>query len=306
MNKQDDIKTSQNTDISKSQRKKAPWHTAYAYTGGASYNLLPEKLPDQDPPTSFAVCDRFSSRTAVIAEGNTLRWKRPFRKDQVFSAYDIAGVVLGPSHGSNVIYDKHDQILAKFAASMEHADLLFLWLLRRNIPIDNLPDDWRLPETEKITSSKAENPIFQRSFTLRLKRSARIGFAGIGVFLLVLGILLRLVTGLFPLQTTAEWWAVVILELAALVMGIVCLRIGTMCQVTIDGEHMRVVSRLGRTKEFSVREISSVSRSMGWIILYDREWKPLAKLDSSLEHLDVLQEYLTFYGVDPSGHTLYR
>ena len=44
---------------------------------------------------------------------------------------------------------------------------------------------------------------------------------------------------------------------------------------------MRVVSRFGRAAEFSVRDVSSVSRSLGWIVLYDREFRTLAKVDSS-------------------------
>ena len=65
----------------------------------------------------------------------------------------------------------------------------------------------------------------------------------------------------------------------------------------VDGEQMRVVSRFGRAAEFSVREVSFVSRSMGWIVLYDREFKTLAKIDSCLENLDMLKEYLVFYGI---------
>ncbi|MDE7430392.1 MAG: hypothetical protein K2N34_00500 [Lachnospiraceae bacterium] len=47
----------------------------------------------------------------------------------------------------------------------------------------------------------------------------------------------------------------------------------------------------------SCREVSSVSRSLGWIVLYDREFKTLAKIDSYLENLDMLKEYLAFYGI---------
>jgi len=126
--------------------QKAPWHTAYTYSGGALYNLLPEKLPDQNVPVSFTVHSRYSPGTRIIVEGNTLRWIRPLRKDCAFSAHDIAGVVLGPSDGCNVIYDKNYRLLAKFAASMKHADLLFLWLLQRDITMDKAPVGWCFPE----------------------------------------------------------------------------------------------------------------------------------------------------------------
>ena len=38
-----------------------------------------------------------------------------------------------------------------------------------------------------------------------------------------------------------------------------------------------MVSRFGRAIEFSVRDVSSVSRSLGWIVLYDKEFKTLEK-----------------------------
>lgn len=75
----------------------------------------------------------------MIVEGSSIRWKRRLCKDRVFSAHDIAGVVLGPSNGCNVLYDKNYQILARFAGSMKHADLLLAWLLQQDIPIDRAP-----------------------------------------------------------------------------------------------------------------------------------------------------------------------
>lgn len=43
--------------------------------------------------------------------------------------------------------------------------------------------------------------------------------------------------------------------------------------------------------------MSSVSRSLGWIVLYDKEFKTLEKVDSYLEILDRLKGYLAFYGI---------
>ena len=91
--------------------------------------------------------------------------------------------------------------------------------------------------------------------------------------------------------------ALVFLELAEMGMGIVSLRIGKVSRVEVDGEQMRVVSRFGRAAEFSVRDVSSVSRSLGWIVLYDREFKTLAKVDSYLEDMERLKEYMASYGI---------
>jgi len=125
--------------------KKGPWLIAYAGGNGALYNLLPEKLPAKNPPGSFAVHSRFTSGTRIVVEGSSVRQISRLRKDRVFSVHDITGVVLGPSNGCNVLYDKNYQVLAKFAGSMEHADLLFLWLLQWHIPIDKAPAGWCSP-----------------------------------------------------------------------------------------------------------------------------------------------------------------
>lgn len=98
--------------------------------------------------------------------------------------------------------------------------------------------------------------ISHHQFTLRLKRSTRIGFTGIGVFLFLLGLALLMSIDFFALAT-AERWSIAILELAVIAMGIIYLRIGKVCQVKIDGEEIRVVSRFGRAKIFSIRDVAS-------------------------------------------------
>lgn len=276
--------------------KRGPWHVAYAGGNGYSYNLLPEKLPAVNPPAYFALHSRFASGTRLIVEGSSLRWRRLLRKDRMFSVRDIAGVVLGPGNGCNVLYGKDYQVLAKFASSMEHADLMFLWLLQKKVFIVNAPAGWRSPAEDSPEPKPVKSSIPQQQFTLRLKRSARIGFAGMGWFLLLIG-LAPFLAVIFSTVTIAERSALIIVGLVTMGIGIVCLRTGTVCQVEIDGEQVRVVSRFGRTKEFSVKEVSSVSKSLGWIVLYDREFNTLAKIDSYLENLDKLKEYFAFYGI---------
>lgn len=276
--------------------KRGPWYVAYAGGNGAAYNLLPEKLPAKNPPASFAVHSRFGPGTRIIVEGASLRQKNPLRKDRVYSVHDIAGAVLGPSNGCNILYGQNYQVLAKFAGSMEHADLLLVWLLQWSIPIDNAPAGWRCPAESGPDFQPAQSSVSHGQFTLRLKRSVRIGFTGIGWFLLLLGPALFLAIDFSPL-TIPQRLALAVLVLAVTAMGIVYLQIGPLCQVHIDGEQIRAVSRFGRAAEFSVREISSVSRTMGQIVLYDREFNTLAKIDSCLEDFDKLKQYLEFYGI---------
>ncbi len=280
--------------------KRGPWHVAYAGGNGYSYNLLPEKLPAVNPPAYFALHSRFAPGTRLIVEGSSLRWRRRLRKDRVFSIHDIAGVVLGPGNGCNVLYDKNYQVLAKFAGSMEHADLMFLWLLQREIPIVNAPAGWHSPDKDNPEPEPVKSSVLRRQFVLRMKRSTGIGFAVIGCFMLLLGLALFLAVFLLTDVSAlpmVDRCALVFLELAEMGMGIVSLRIGKVSRVEVDGEQMRVVSRFGRAAEFSVRDVSSVSRSLGWIVLYDREFKTLAKVDSCLEDMERLKEYMASYGI---------
>ena len=280
--------------------KRGPWHIAYAGGNGYSYNLLPEKLPNVNPPAYFAVHSRFASGTQVIVEGSRLWWRRRLHKDCVFSVHDIAGVVLGPGNGCNVLYDKNYQVLAKFAGSMEHADLMFLWLLQREIPIVNVPAGWHSPAEASPEPEPVRSSVLQRQFVLRMRRSTGIGFAVIGCFMLLLGLALLLAVFLLTDVSAlpmVDRCALVFLELAEMGMGIISLRIGKVSRVEVDGEQMRVVSRFGRAAEFSVRDVSSVSRSLGWIVLYDREFKTLAKVDSYLEDMERLKEYMASYGI---------
>ena len=153
-----------------------------------------------------------------------------------------------------------------------------------------------LPIIEPEPEAERPSALWQQ-FTLRLKRPARIVFTGIGWLLLLIGAALFLVPD-FSALTMAERTAIVFLELAVMGMGIVCLRIGKIFRVEVDGERMCVVSMLGRAAEFSVRDVFSVSGSLGWIVLYDREFKTLAKVDSSLEDMDRLKGYLASYGIE--------
>ena len=123
-----------------------------------------------------------------------------------------------------------------------------------------------------------------------------MGFTGLGWFLLLIGLAFFLLIDISAL-TKAGRAAILFPELAVMGMGIVCLRMGKACQVEVDGEKMRVVSRFGRAAEFSVRDVSSVSKGAGWIVLYDKEFKTLVKVDSYLEDIDKLKEYLESYGI---------
>ncbi len=134
-----------------------PVYEAGKYAGGLLYNLYPERHPEQAVPWQFSVGRR------LAVEGETLRTTPPVRKSKVFSVRDIAGVVLGGCTGSNVLYDKDYQVLAKFAWSMKGSQLLMQYLLQHQVPIDNFPpqivddgtsDRWQKPRRRRGSRRK--------------------------------------------------------------------------------------------------------------------------------------------------------
>ena len=60
------------------------------------------------------------------------------------------------------------------------------------VPIVNAPDIWHSPAEASPEPEPVMSSALQQQFTLRLKRSARIGFTGIGWFLLLIGVALFL------------------------------------------------------------------------------------------------------------------
>lgn len=112
-----------------------PRYEAGKYAGGLMYNMCPMQLAAQAVPRQFYVGGKLE------VDGARLRTVPALRKGRTFSVGEIAGVVLGRSTGSNVLYDKDHQVLAKFAWSMGNADLLFLYLLEHNVKFDNLPPE---------------------------------------------------------------------------------------------------------------------------------------------------------------------
>ncbi|MCI8811121.1 MAG: hypothetical protein HFF84_13665 [Oscillibacter sp.] len=107
-----------------------PRRAAVIRAGGLMYNYRPKEIPlpaEQLPPA-------FSIGGQLKAKGQILRTTPSLRKSRTFLVDDIAGVILGPTNGSNVLYDRNGQVLAKFAWSLKNADLLAQLLDEHGVP----------------------------------------------------------------------------------------------------------------------------------------------------------------------------
>ena len=118
-----------------------PRCAAAQYAGGRLYNYRPDGMP---LPQSEEVPLRFQVGSALEVDGEFIRTTPSLRRERRFSAGDVAGVVLGPGTGSNVLYDWQGRPLAKFAWSMENSALFAAYLMEWGVELTPM-EDYRKP-----------------------------------------------------------------------------------------------------------------------------------------------------------------
>ncbi len=106
-----------------------PRRAAAVYAGGALYNSWPDRLPVRQ-----ALPKRFWVGGKLEVSGETIRTIPTFGAGRTFCVYDVAGVIIGPSTGSNILYDYQHQVMAKFAWSMDNSALLVQYLKDYSVP----------------------------------------------------------------------------------------------------------------------------------------------------------------------------
>lgn len=99
--------------------------------GGATFNMPPcWPLPAAEHiPAQFEV-----DRGKLLMKGDTITVKKRGKAPRSFSVGETAGVVLGVSSGYNILYNRKNQALARFAWSRKNAVLFGQYLIRHTIP----------------------------------------------------------------------------------------------------------------------------------------------------------------------------
>lgn len=111
---------------------KDPRYAAAQYAGGLLYNCRPDGMP---LPCGDEIPLRFKVGSVLEVDGELIRTTPSLRRERRFSAQEVAGVVLGPDTGSNVLYDCQGRPLAKFAWSMENAALFAAYLMEWGVEL---------------------------------------------------------------------------------------------------------------------------------------------------------------------------
>ena len=254
--------------------------------GGALYNYLSHWPPVEAEPVPV----QFQVGTGLEVSGETVTVSSSLKKSQRFAAGQIAGVIVGPSNGHNVLYDRNNQALAKFAWSMKNANLFTRWLLQRNVPFYDITGAGLSAQEEEPETSKPELP---QRFTVRESK----------VFLVLGAAGCLLFSGL----TLAAVW----LAGRELATGLLCMAVFLFLllfcvwmllaysrrRLEVDGDTLRYTAALGRKTEFQITQVEQIkTRPLcdGWTLL-DRNGQVLARLENHMTNAQQMLAYLNQY-----------
>lgn len=264
---------------------RSPRRIAQSNGGGALFNHpkiwpLPEAA---SLPTTFTV-----DKGKLTVEGDTITAKRFGKTPRVFSVQEVAGVVLGPGSGFNVLYDKDEQILAKFAWSRRGAETFGQYLLHHGVPFVDLN-----AQPVQTTPQAVELP---RQFTVR--EGKLVLWVGV-ICLAVFGCLA--VLSLFVMDELAILVALMVF-LFFVLMGVWMLLSYKNRRLEVDGEDLTYTTAFGRTTRFRLSQVDSFRfrLGVGTRELRDREGKLLARYEDNMENALLLTAYLTQHQV-PAG-----
>lgn len=251
---------------------------------GAAFNMPPcWPLPPADAiPSSFSV----DKGKLTVADGilTFKPWAKPRR---TFPLSDVAGVVLGVSTGFNILYDKENRELTRFAWSRQNALLFGQYLLAHDIPFID-PGGVPVPTQPPAETQAAPLP---HTFTLRQNKLALIvgwlclllfGGCTILAFLFVEFPTSLLCGGFFAL-----------FDLLALYLLLAYHN----HRLMVEGSNLTYTSPGGRTTRFPLTDIARGTLNNGQLRLLDRAGRPLAKLGMDMKNAPLLNQYLQAHQV---------
>lgn len=253
-----------------------PRYLASRNAGGATYNLLPAwPLPPMEVPETFLVGKelRVSGERLTYLPGKT--------KERTFSVRQVAGVLLGPSGGENILYDENRDMLAQFAWSRNNALVLGHYLLRHQIPF--VDGDWApLPLPEEVPPPPTQTFVVRES-----KVCLVLGWIDVILF-----------TGLLALLVWEECsplWLLLVVPLDGL--GVFLLLSYYRRKLVVDGQELTYTPLLGKAIHFTRSQIGSIRfRTVltTWE-LRDRQGERLAWFENNMVDSQLMLHYLHYY-----------
>lgn len=269
----------------------SPRRLALQRAGGLLYNFWPEGGPDWQPlPPSFQV-------GVIRVTGETVRVEPPLRKGRTFSVWDAAGMIVGPSNGSCVIYGFQEEVLARFGMANQNAALLVQYLQEHGVPFSDC--DGNPLEAPRTKAPAAAEDV---SFVVPM-RSTALATGVLGLCLAGSIVLALLVLALsasrgkpltqamifFPLFGVA-FPAIPLCAAGQLFPGLLAVEKGRLYRQSIWTKKRRELTDLGYLR------ISGLDKSY---VLYSRDEIILAAFSGKSPHADQLLEYLATRHITP-------
>lgn len=242
--------------------------------GGATFNMAPcWPLPaNENIPERFEV-----DKGKLTVEGDTITVREKRKAQRSFSVKEVAGVVLGVSTGYNILYDKENRMLARFAWSRKNALVFGQYLVQRQVPFVDVNGS-----PVSTAPGATEYQAVPRQFTVREgKLCLGLGWFGVIFFggtlivdLFFLDGLTRLVCGAVFLFFTAMFIRILLAYYRR--------------RLEVDGEEVSYTTSLGKTTRFRLSDIAEIRVSLdGWKVK-DRDGKTLARFESNMSGADLL------------------
>lgn len=242
--------------------------------GGATFNTAPcWPLPaNENIPERFEV-----DKGKLTVEGDTITVREKRKAQRSFSVKEIAGVVLGVSTGYNILYDKENRMLARFAWSRKNALVFGQYLVQRQVPFVDVNGS-PIPTAPETTEYQA----IPRQFTVREGKFS-LGLGWFGTVLLGGATLVCLL-----LLEGWERLGFTLLGLPLLALFVSLLLCYYNRRLEVDGEEVSYTTSLGKTTRFRLSDIAEIRVSLdGWKVK-DRDGKTLARFESNMNGADLL------------------
>lgn len=267
---------------------KSPLRLANQRAGGLLYNFWPEGGPDwQTLPPSFRVD---APGAPLQVTGETVRVAPALRKERTFSVWDAAGMIVGPSNGSCVVYDFQENVLAKFGMANRNASLLVQYLQEYGVPFFD-PDGSPLEAPNTKTPASPNDVSFvvpMRSTTLAM---ATLGLCLAGSIVLALMVMALSASRGLPLTQVIIFFPLFGVALPALPLcaagqllpGLLAVEKGRLYRQSIWRKKRWELPELGYLR------VSSLDKNY---VLYSKDEIILATFSGEAPHADQLLTYL--------------
>lgn len=248
--------------------------------GGATFNMVGWPLPQAESiPEQFEV-----DKGKLKVVGDTITYKGWNKPPQSFLVSEVTGVIFGVPTGYNILYDKENRMLAKFAWSRKNAVLFGQYLIAHQIP-------FRATNGEEIPVEPFQVEVPARFVVREPKWHLRFGCF---LILLSCGVaaFFRLSLGSDPL--------VYLLMGFFLVLGILGGLSGLLeyknYRVEVDGNDLYYRSAFGKETRFHLDEVEEAKYvGVGLWELRDKNGKRLARFEEPMENFNLLAAYMNRY-----------